>query len=94
MVFVCDRRAEECEYTVAHRLHDVAFVMPHRFNHELERGVYNRPGLFRVEVLHQLSRASDIGEERGDSFALAVYHLRRGNISTESNTTAVSRCGC
>ena len=62
MILMRDGRAEECEDAVTRRLHDIAFVVTDRLDHELERRVDNCSRLLRVEVLHQLRRAFDIGE--------------------------------
>jgi hypothetical protein len=53
-----------------------AVVAAHRVDHQLERRIDNRARLLRVEVFHQLGRAFDVGEQRGDGLALAVE--RRG----------------
>jgi hypothetical protein len=53
-------------------LHDVPAVPPRRFDHQLERGVNDRAGLFRVEVLHQFHRALDVGKQCRHRLALAV----------------------
>jgi hypothetical protein len=44
-------------------------------DHQLECGIDNGTRLFRVEVLHQLHRALDIGEESGDHLALTIEIL-------------------
>ena len=72
MILVRERRAEHRENAVAGALHDVAVVAAHRVDHQLERGVDNRARLFGIEVLLELSRALDVGEQRGDRLALAV----------------------
>jgi hypothetical protein len=53
-------------------LHDVTAVTTDGIDHELERGIDNGAGLFRVEILHQLHRALDISEQRRHRLALAV----------------------
>ena len=73
-----DRRTEQCEDAVAGRLHDVAVVAMDRVDHQLQRGVDNRARLFGIEVLHQLGRALDVGEQRRDRLALALEIFRRG----------------
>jgi len=75
MVFVCRRCAEQREDAVAGRLHDVAVVALDRVDHDAQRRVDNRAGLFRVEVGHQFGRAFDIGEERSDHLALAIENF-------------------
>src|SRR5205807_4907003 len=38
---------------VAGGLHDIAAGMPHRLDHQLQRRIDDRAGVFRVEILHQ-----------------------------------------
>jgi hypothetical protein len=49
--------------------------MAHCLNHQFKHRVYNHPRFLWVEVLHQVCRATDIGEQRGDRFALAFEFL-------------------
>src|SRR6266571_893163 len=80
MVFVCGGRAEQGEDAVAGGLHDIATITVDRLDHQLERRIDNRTGLFRVEFLHQFGGALEIGEECRDSLALALDSFRvRGN---------------
>jgi hypothetical protein len=72
MVLVGHRGAEQRENAVAGRLHHAAVVAMHRLHHELEHWVDDGASLLGVEVAHQLGRAFDIGEQRGDRLALAV----------------------
>ena len=72
MVLVRDRRAEQREDPVAGGLHDVAVVAMHRVDHQLQRRIDDRARFFGVEVLLQLGRALDVGEQRRDRLALAV----------------------
>ena len=78
MVLVRDRRAEQREDSVAGALHDVAVVAPHRIDHQLQRRIDNRARFFGIEVLFELGRALDIGEQRGDGLALAFEIFRGG----------------
>jgi hypothetical protein len=71
MVLMGERRAEQREDAVAGGLHDIAVVVTDRLDHQLQGWIYNRAGLLRIEFLHQLSGALDVGEQRGDRFALA-----------------------
>ena len=73
-----NRRPEQREYSIAGRLHHVPVVTTHRVDHQLQCGVYNRARFLGVEVLLQLGRALDIGEQRGDDLALALSNGRRG----------------
>ena len=77
MVLVRDGRAEQREDAVAGRLRDVAAVAMHRRHHKLQHRVDDRARLLRIEIAHQLGRALDIREQRGDRLALAVQTLRR-----------------
>jgi len=76
MVLMRDRRAEQREDTVAGGLHDVAVVVMHRVDHQLQRRVDDRASFLRVEVFHQIHRALDVREQRRDRLALAVDHRR------------------
>ena len=42
-----------------------------------KRGIDQRARLFRIDILHQLHRSFDIGEQGGDGFALALGQRRR-----------------
>ena len=75
-----DRRAEQREDAVAGRLHDVAVVAMRRVDHQLQRRIDNRARLFRVEVLHQLGRALDVGEQRRHRLALPLDIFRGGRL--------------
>ena len=77
MVFMHDRRAEQRENAVAGRLHDVAFVAPHRLNHQLQHRVDDGACFLGVEVFHQLGRTLDVGEQRRDGLALTFEHFKR-----------------
>jgi hypothetical protein len=52
MILVCNRRTEQCENPGADGLHDIAVVMMHRVDHQLERRVDDRARFLRIEVLH------------------------------------------
>jgi hypothetical protein len=78
MVLVRNRRSEQRENPIAGGLHDVAAIAMDRIDHQLECWVDNRPGLFRVKVLHQLHRPFDIGEQRRYGLALAICDIRCG----------------
>jgi hypothetical protein len=72
MVLVGRGSAEQREDAVAGRLHDVAVVALHRFDHDAQRRVDYRARLLRVQFLHQRGRALDIREQRRHRFALAL----------------------
>ena len=77
MVLVRDGRAEQSEDAVAGRLRNVAAVAMHRRHHQLQHRVDDRARLLGIEIAHQLRRALDVGEQRGDRLALALQALRR-----------------
>ncbi len=70
-------RAEQCEDAVAGALHDVAVVAPHRIDHQLEGRIDDRARLLRIEILPQLGRTLDVGEERSNHLALSLQAFRR-----------------
>src|SRR5712692_2838804 len=72
MVFMGDRRAEESEDSVAHRLGHVPFVTMHCLHHQLEGWIDDKTGVFRIEVLDERGRAFDVGKEDSDSLAFAI----------------------
>jgi hypothetical protein len=72
MVLVCERCAEQREDAVAGRLHDIAVVVTHCLDHEMQCGIDDRAGFFGIEVLHQLGRTLDVRKQRGDRLALAL----------------------
>jgi hypothetical protein len=76
MILVGDRRAEQGEDSVAGRLHHVPVVAMRRVDHQPQRRIDNRACLFRVEILHQLRRALNIREQRGDGLALTIGRSR------------------
>src|SRR6266851_5099685 len=92
MVLMCDRRAEQSENAVAGGLHDVTVVAMRRVDHQLQRGVDNRAGLFRIEVAHQLGRALDVREQRRDRLALALDRLGSLPLRRDPNAAICSRC--
>ena len=83
MILVRDRRAEQGEDSIAGRLHDVAVVAMDRIDHQLERGIDERARLLGIEVLHQVHRALDIGEQRGERLALAVRYRSVGRFGRD-----------
>ena len=71
MVLVSDRRAENRHDAVAQDLVDRAFIGMHGIDHDLLKGIEQRTDLLSVQVLDEVGRALDIGEQDGDLFALA-----------------------
>jgi hypothetical protein len=57
----------------------------HRVDHQLQRRIDNRAGLLGVEVLHQLHRTLDVGEQGGDGLALAFNSFRRRLFGSDKN---------
>jgi hypothetical protein len=81
MILVRDRCTEQREAAVAGGLRNVAAVVPHRFDHQLERRIDDRARLFGIEILHQIHRALDIREQRRHRLALALEVFRGGRLS-------------
>ncbi len=88
MVLMRDRRSEQREDAITRGLHDVAVVAMRRFDHQLQRGIDDCARLFGIEVLLKLGRALDVGEERGDGFALA-FDIFGINSLTYADTGSV-----
>ena len=91
MILMRDRRAEQREHAVAGRLHDVAAVAMRRVHHQRERRIDDRARFLGIEPLHQVHRALDVGEQRGDGLALALGRRiaiarRRGSVRISSGT--------
>ena len=72
MVFMSDRRAQQCEHAAAGEVHDIAVISVYRVDHKAQCGINNRARLLRVEVFNQFHRALDVGEQRRDRYALAI----------------------
>ena len=72
MVFVRDRRAEQRQDAVAHRLGHIAFVVMHGLHHQRQCRVDQAARVFGIEIVDQRGRAGHVGEQRGDRLALAV----------------------
>ena len=68
-------RAEQGKDAIAQGLRDIAVIAMHGVHHQLQSGINNRSGFFRIEPFDQRRRAFEIGKQRGDRFALA---LRQG----------------
>ena len=93
MVFVRDGRAEDREDAVAGALHDVAVVAADRVDHQAQCRIDDCAGLLGVEVLLQLGRALDVGEQRSDRLALAFEVFRGGRVGYSNRRIIRSRCG-
>ena len=85
MVLMSHWRAEQSEDSVAGRLRDVTAVAMHRRHHKLQHRIDDRARLLGIEVAHQLGRALDVGEQRGDRLALAFKSIGLRAPSVDSN---------
>ena len=79
MVLMRNGRAEQGKNAIAGGLHDISAVSMDGIDHQLEGRIDNRTGFLRVEVLHQLHRTFDIGEQRGHRLTLTfeIFWVRR-----------------
>jgi hypothetical protein len=57
----------------------------HRVDHQLECRINDRARLLGVEVLHQIHRALDIGEQRRDRLAPALHDGLRISLCRDAN---------
>ena len=71
VVLVRDRRAEQRHDAVAGVLVHRAFEAMHALGEDREEALEDLVPLFRIELLGQLHRALDVGEQHGDLLALA-----------------------
>src|SRR5215472_15500413 len=72
MVFVSNGCPEHRENAIPGGLRNVAAVAAASVDHQVQRRINDPSCLFRIEAFHQLGRASDVGEQRGDRLALAL----------------------
>src|SRR5712692_2719795 len=72
MIFMGNWGAKEGEDAIPQRLGDVALVAMHGLHHELQGGINNAAGVFRVEVFDESSGAFEVGKKRGDGLAFAI----------------------
>src|SRR5215472_12824971 len=70
--------AEQGKDPVASGLGDVTAVTLHCPHHQFERRVYDGAGFLRVEVLDEVHRSLDVGEQHGDRLAFAFKVFRGG----------------
>src|ERR1019366_6563535 len=75
------RAAPNTKWTLAMQIsdcfrHDVTVVAAHRIDHQFQRGIDNRAGSLRIEILLEFGRPLDVREERGHGLALALQTLR------------------
>src|SRR5713226_2399482 len=72
MILMSDGSAKKGKDAIAGGLSDVAVIAVDGVHHELESRVDDGASFFRVEVLNQIHRAFNVGEEGSNSFALTV----------------------
>src|SRR5262249_44134498 len=77
MVLMGQRRTENREDAIAGALHDVTVVAMDGADHQLQRRVNDSSSLLGVEVLHQVHRTFNIGEQGTDRFAFAFKTFSR-----------------
>jgi len=82
MVLIGDRRSEHREDAVAGGLGDVAAVALYRLHHQIQCRIDDGPGFLRVEILHELHGALDVGKQYRHRLALA---LKRSITSSEAH---------
>ena len=66
------RRTEQRKDAITQGLRDIAVILMHRVHHQLQGGINNRSGFFRVESFNQGCRAFEIGKQRRDRLAFTV----------------------
>ena len=71
VIFVSDRRPEQCHDPITHHLVDGAFIPMNRLHHPFEHRVEELARLLGVAIGQQLHRALQVGEEDRDLLALA-----------------------
>ena len=88
------RRSRRCRRRCD--LHDVTVIAMRRVDHQPERRIDNRARLFRIEVLHQLGRALDVGEQRRHRLALPLDCRRNVRLFRREANIRSRRCsfGC
>ena len=78
VVFVGQRRPEEGHDTVAQHLVHRTLEAVHGVHHAMQGGVEELLGGFWIEILDQLGRVFDVGEQHRDLLALALQSAARG----------------
>ena len=91
MILVRDRRTEQGEDSVAGGLHDVAVVMVHRVDHQVQGRIYQGARRFGIEFLHQIHRTLDIFEQCSNGLPLFVARIGYGSLGRYTNC-ALRRC--
>ena len=72
MVLVCDGRTEERHDPITRVLVDGAFEAVHPLGKDLEETLEDPVPLLGTDLLRQLCRTQDVGEEHGDLLALTL----------------------
>jgi hypothetical protein len=93
MILMRHRRPEQRKDAVAGGLHDVAVVAVDGVHHQLESGIDDSARFLGVEVLHQLHRALDVGEQRRHRLALAFDRVSGVALGIEVDDGARRRGG-
>ena len=67
-----NRCTKQGKDAIAQRLGDIALIAMHGVHHQLQCGVDNGPGFFRIKPFDECRGAFEIGKQRRDGFALAI----------------------
>src|SRR5712692_6706198 len=77
MIFVGDWRAKQSKDAITERLCHVALVAMHGLHHDLQGGINDAAGVFRVEVFDESGGAFEVNEEGSDGLAFAIRRTPR-----------------
>src|ERR1700730_13634407 len=95
VIFVGYRRAEQGGDCIAGGLNYVAVVVMDRVDHQAQSRIDDRARLLWIQLLHQIHRTLDVGEEGGHRLALLVGDVSQGPFGRYANralgSSAVSR---
>jgi hypothetical protein len=72
MIFMGNGRTEQGKDAIAQRLRHIAVIAMHSVHHELQGGINDRSGFFRVQSLNQRRGAFEIGKQRRDRLAFTI----------------------
>jgi hypothetical protein len=72
MVFMGNGRAKERKDAIPQGLRHIALVAMHRVHHELQGGIKERAGFFRIQPFDQGRRAFEISKQGSDRLPFAV----------------------
>ena len=87
MILVRHRRTEQGKDSVACRLNNVAAIVIHRVDHQMQRRIDDSARLFGIELFHKIHRAFDIGEEGGNRLSFLVGRISYGSLGRYPNST-------